>query len=152
MKEKNSFVLFTENQEIFEYLSDEEAGKLIKAIFRYVTSNEAPELEKNIMPAFIAMKQDIDRNNLKWENTKLKRSEAGKKGGAPKGNNNARKKTTENNQKQLKQTKQAKQTKQPIGCFEDNQENYVENEAQQIDYTNILKKAEKLVGKYQKNN
>ena len=37
---RNSFVLYTDQKETVEQLSDEEAGKLFKAIYEYNKSNE----------------------------------------------------------------------------------------------------------------
>ena len=76
---KDSFILYTEQQEVFDNLSDEEAGQLIKAIFNYVETGEASNLNKTLNLAFIPIRQNIDRNSDKWEETKNKRSEAGKK-------------------------------------------------------------------------
>lgn len=76
---KDSFILYTEQQEVFDNLSDEEAGQLIKAIFNYVETGEASNLNKTLNLAFIPIRQNIDRNSEKWEETKNKRSEAGKK-------------------------------------------------------------------------
>lgn len=76
---KDSFILYTEQQEVFDNLSDEEAGQLIKAIFNYVETGEASNLNKTLNLAFIPIRQNIDRNSDKWEETKNKRSKAGKK-------------------------------------------------------------------------
>lgn len=77
--EKDSFILYTEQKELFERLSDKEAGQLIKAIFTYVSTGKTNNLKKTLDIAFIPIKQNIDRNNEKWTEIKIKRSEAGKK-------------------------------------------------------------------------
>ena len=78
---RDSFVLFTEQKEIINKLSDEQAGKIFKAIFEYVSDDITPE-ESDVITdiVFTTFKQTIDRNSEKWEETKQKRSEAGKKG------------------------------------------------------------------------
>lgn len=76
--EKNSFILYYDQGEILEKLSDEEAGKLIKKVFQYAKTREEPELKNVLGIAFIPFKQAIDRNTEKWEEIKKKRSYAGK--------------------------------------------------------------------------
>ena len=78
---KDSFILYTEQREIFSQLSDEDAGKLIKAIFNYSETGQEPELNNILKFAFIPIRQQLDRNTLKWEETKQKRVEAGRLGG-----------------------------------------------------------------------
>ena len=77
---KDSFILYTEQKEIFDNLSDEEAGQLIKAIFDYAETGKISNLNKTLKLLFIPIRQDLDRNSDKWEKTKEKRSLAGKKG------------------------------------------------------------------------
>lgn len=76
--EKNSFILYKDQQEIIDKLSDENAGKLIKAIYKYANTGEIPELNELLSIAIIPFKQSIDRNSEKWEETKEKRRKAGK--------------------------------------------------------------------------
>lgn len=95
-------------QEVFRELSDIDAGKLIKGIFNYVNTGDS-ELDGYLKVVFIPIKDCIDKN----EETYRKRCEInklnGSKGGAPKGNSNAKKekqpKTTERLQKQPKTSK-----------------------------------------------
>lgn len=77
---KDSFILYTEQKEIIDKLTDEQAGKLIKAIYQYVKDGIIPELDMLLEIAFIPIKQNLERNSEKWENIKQKRSEAGKIG------------------------------------------------------------------------
>ncbi|MGN1086146.1 MAG: DUF6291 domain-containing protein [Porcipelethomonas sp.] len=82
MAGKKSFVLYTDNMEQFEMLSDEQAGKLIKAIFAYSESNIMPDFHDGMLTmAFSFIKGQIDRDSEKWEETRKKRAEAGRKGG-----------------------------------------------------------------------
>ena len=76
--EKNSFILYKDQQEIIDKLSDENAGKLIKAIYQYANTGEIPELNELLSIAIIPFEQSIDRNSEKWEETKEKRRKAGK--------------------------------------------------------------------------
>lgn len=77
---KDSFILYTEQKEVIDKLSDEQAGKLIKAIYEYVETEKMPELDPLLDIVIIPFKQNIDRNIGKWEQIKQKRSEAGKIG------------------------------------------------------------------------
>ena len=76
--EKNSFILFKEQKEIVDKLTDENAGKLFKAIYEYANSGEVPELNELLDIVIIPFKQSIDRNSEKWKQIKEKRSKAGK--------------------------------------------------------------------------
>ena len=84
---KESFILYLEHKEIFEELDNEEAGELIKAIFEYQTTGETPNLSKSLKLAFIPIKNSLDKNEVKWEQEKQKRREAGKLGGLAKASN-----------------------------------------------------------------
>lgn len=75
---KDSFILYNDMYELIKYLDDETAGKLIKAIFEYTTNKVIPE-DKNIRAVFMFIKNQIDKNDEKWEEERKKRSEAGKK-------------------------------------------------------------------------
>jgi len=122
-KDKKSFVVYTNWKSTFEKLSDDEAGKLIKHIFRYVTDENPIAPDRITELVFEPLKQILKTDLAKYEEIRQKRSEAGKKGGAPVGNTNASKdnqlveENDENNQKQPKQPKTTNclknQTKQP---------------------------------------
>ena len=51
---KDSFILYTEQIELFQELSDEQAGELIKGIFEYVKTGKAPEYTGMSKMAFIS--------------------------------------------------------------------------------------------------
>ena len=89
---RDSFILYTEQKEIFESLSDEQAGKLIKQIFNYINTGQEPTLDGMLKVAFIPIRQNLDRNNDKWEDVKKKRSEAGKAGAKKRWDNKDEKK------------------------------------------------------------
>ena len=64
---KDSFILYLEQKEIFETLSDNEAGKLIKAIFEYESTGQSPKLSKTLNLVFIPIKNALDRNKEKYQ-------------------------------------------------------------------------------------
>lgn len=83
MKNKKSFIMYTDYQKHINRLSDEEAGRLIKAVLEYTNTSIEPELSPAADMAFSFIKEQIDRDLEKWEETCQKRSEAGKLGGRP---------------------------------------------------------------------
>lgn len=87
MQEKNSFILYTDQKEVVDKLTDEQAGKLMKALYQYSENGTMPELDTLLEIAIIPIKQSIDKNNEKWEEERQKRSEAGRLGGLKKAKN-----------------------------------------------------------------
>lgn len=64
---KNSFILFFDQIETFKELSDEQAGILIKHIYRYAATNEEPVIKDPVVNlAFIIIKLPLDRNGVKY--------------------------------------------------------------------------------------
>lgn len=106
---KKRFFLYTDYKQHLNRLSLEEKGMLLDAILDFADDKEV-ELEGAVGMAFSFITAQMVRDNVNYENTCESRKESGSKGGAPKGNQNARKypKTTENNQKQPKTTKTSK--------------------------------------------
>lgn len=75
MTTKKTLILFTELKEVFDTLSDEQAGQLIKAIFEYEQTNILPDLQGLLKIVFIPIRQSIDRNRIKYENVCEKNKE-----------------------------------------------------------------------------
>lgn len=79
-KDKKGFIMYADQKELFDTLTEEQAGKLIKHIFAYV-NDENPESDDILTKlAFIPIKQQLKRDLKKFEETKQSRSDAGKKG------------------------------------------------------------------------
>jgi hypothetical protein len=87
MEGKKSFVLYTDQREVFEELTDEQAGKLIKHIFGYVNDENPETDDKFVRLAFLPIKTQLKRDLKIWDEKKHLRSEAGKKGGLAKASN-----------------------------------------------------------------
>lgn len=84
---KNSFIIYTDWKIDFEFLTDEEAGKLIKHLLRYA-SDENPSFENEdrlLQFAAQKMKAVMKKDLKKYESVIQKRAEAGKKGGVNSG-------------------------------------------------------------------
>ena len=78
MGEKKSFVLYNEYQKHIEKLSDEEAGKLFKALFTYCESGDVTELPPMADMAFSFMQTQIDKDTKKYEERCKKSRQAAK--------------------------------------------------------------------------
>lgn len=79
-KDKKGFILYADQKSLFDQLPNDKAGELIKFIFAYV-NDENPVTEDIIINlAFTPIKQQLKRDLKKFEETKEKRSEAGKAG------------------------------------------------------------------------
>jgi len=82
-KDKKSFILYMDQRGIFDKLSDEQAGKLIKHIFSYC-ADENPEAEFIIDIAFESIKQTLKRDLKKYNVFVDRQRINGSKGGRPK--------------------------------------------------------------------
>ena len=114
---KNSFVIYHNYRETLEDLTDEQVGKLFRAIFDYEIDKKEPNFNGELKIAFRFIKKDLDLNNDKYESIWERNRKNGQKGGAPKGNQNAK--------------KQPKQPKQP-----DNDNEYDYDNDNEYDYDN----------------
>lgn len=79
--EQISFVFYTEWDEYFSDLSNEEIGEMMRSILVYKKTGEVPSFSDRSMKfVFNLIKNQLDRDAEKWEETKNKRSDAGKRG------------------------------------------------------------------------
>lgn len=77
-QDKKSIIVYADWIELFETLTDEESGKLIKHFFRYVNDQNPEAPDRLTELSFIPIKQSLKRDLIKWENTLVGRSRAGK--------------------------------------------------------------------------
>lgn len=78
-KDKKSFILYCDQRHIFNELSNEEAGMLIKHIFSY-TADENPEPESRLIKiAFEPIKHQLKRDLIKYETVRERNSSNAKK-------------------------------------------------------------------------
>jgi hypothetical protein len=75
---KKSIIVYADWLELFETLTDDEAGKLIKHFFKYVNDQNPIAPDRLTELSFIPIKQSLKRDLIKWENTLEGRSRAGK--------------------------------------------------------------------------
>ena len=122
MADKSSFVLYTRYREQLNMLNDEQAGQLMNAIFDYQAMGEAAIEDPVVAMLWSVMKQQLDIDNEKYQETCAKRKEAGAKGGKSKNSKSENKEAKQANATFAKQT-QAKQ------ADNDNEyENEIDNE------------------------
>ncbi len=125
-KDKNSFVFYISWYSFFKRLDKDRTCQCPRCKLDYLIEDYVTDVYKDVPieeitsgdpavdMAFQSIAEDLHSAYRKWKDTCKKRSEAGKLGGAPKGNQNANKQKQANQangcfdkQKQAKQTKQA---------------------------------------------
>jgi hypothetical protein len=79
-KDKKGFILYADQKALFDQLPNEKAGELIKFIMAYVNDEDPLTDDLIINLAFTPIKQQLKRDLQKFEETKIKRSNAGKAG------------------------------------------------------------------------
>jgi len=87
MEGKKSFVMYTDQREVFDELDDVTAGKLIKHIFAYVNDEDPIAEDLLLKVAFLPIKTQLKRDLKIWDQKKVQRAEAGRKGGLAKASN-----------------------------------------------------------------
>ena len=87
MSEKKSFIMYMDQLRLINKLSDEEAGKLLKAVYEYQATGEMAELPPAADMLFSVICNQLDRDNEKWARTVERRAEAGRNGGKAKAEN-----------------------------------------------------------------
>ena len=81
---KDSFLLYTEIFEQVDLLTDEQAGKFIKAVLHYEADMDLPELDGVTAMVFSFVRQKLDRDAKKYDEICEKRRIIGAKGGRQK--------------------------------------------------------------------
>jgi hypothetical protein len=101
---KKSFVLYSDIIHTLEELSDDEAGRLIKHILRYVNDKNPETNDRIIKIAFEPIKHQLKRDLVKWDIERGHRSDSGRLGGIKSGE--TRRKQKEANEASASKTKQ----------------------------------------------
>ena len=110
-EKKNKFIFNLDWVEILHGYPREVRYEVYDAIMEYAQSGILLELKPTAKMAFDFIKREMDYNANRYEEVRSIRQEAGRQGGAPRGNQNARKKlvaddvATKNKQIQAKTTK-----------------------------------------------
>ncbi len=77
--EHNSFILHHKQWCQLSQLTDEELGKIMRAIYLYRTEWEIMEMDRLLTIVFTSIREQLDYDIVKWEETRKERSEAGKR-------------------------------------------------------------------------
>lgn len=87
MVDKNNFILYKDFKSTIDILTDEQAGKLIKAVFSYVNGRIEPDFNDGMLiVAFNILKTQLERDLQKYKTIVKRNQENGAKGGRPKNN------------------------------------------------------------------
>lgn len=84
---KKAFVMYAEWQPLIESMTDEQAGKLIKAIYDYQYGEEAPPEETLLNSIYQMMRNRFEVDAAKYKEVCEKRKINGQKGGLAKATN-----------------------------------------------------------------
>ena len=88
MPKQKSVMLYLDTESVLEPLSLEDVGRVFLSIFQYLREREVPkDLSIGAQVAFRSIKNFLDRDIEKYENTCQRNLENGKKGGRPKKEN-----------------------------------------------------------------
>ena len=80
---KKSFLIYHDNWELFESMSNDEAGQLFKALMRYSSNSEIIELPPQLKYVFVLIKKQMDRDLEKYNSICERNQLNGLKGGRP---------------------------------------------------------------------
>lgn len=133
---KDNFLLKKSQQDVFEQLTDEEAGKLIKGIFKYVTTGDSG-LSGILSAVFIPIKKDIDDNEAKYQAICERNRKNGQNGGRPREN-----KTQKNPMDYLEENNEEEN---PMDNLEQNTHISYINNQESINHNNHLEDIKKII-------
>lgn len=124
---KNSFILYNDQKNVIDKLTDDQAGKIIKAIYAYANGEEIvlDNMLDIVITPFITA---LDKDQEKYQETCNKRARAGSEGGKQKVAN-------------LANASKSKQIKQKVANVADNDN---DNDKDIYKKENIKEKAEKI--------
>lgn len=104
---KNSFIVYAADiKETLDKLTDDQVAELFRGMVDYQITGEAPEFSGVLEFAFIPIRQQMDRDNTKWERTREKRVESGRQGGIRSGEVRKAKAENEANEANASKSKQ----------------------------------------------
>lgn len=98
---KDNFILYTQQYEVLEPLTDEQLGKLLRALYLYARDKIIPTFDDGMLTmAFGFVRMQIDASNAKYEEKRARLRQNGMKGGRPRKNQEETEKPNgfENNQ------------------------------------------------------
>ena len=85
MAEHNSFLVYKDNSPLVENCTDEQAGKLFKALFAFACYGEELDTDDRMLKGFYTVfRNAIVRDDVKYQERCRKNQENGSEGGRPK--------------------------------------------------------------------
>lgn len=143
MEKRKSFVFFLDWQKVLKKYSMKLRCTVYDSICQYQETGEVSEkLEGEALMAFNFIKEDIDRNNAKYEKMCARRREWGKKGVAERN-----KKAIEKHENELQKKTTISYLKVPYATF-----NEKENEKENVNENGSENEKENLLNEINKNN
>ena len=79
-EDKKGFLMYADQREHFDELTDEEAGKLVKHLFAYVNDEDPIAPDTLTKVSFISIKNQLKRDLEKYEDKRGNNSKAGREG------------------------------------------------------------------------
>ena len=120
MSEKKSLLIYYDYLQHFNFLTDEQTGKIIKAMLSYEIDGILPEFDETIMKmTFSFIKTNLDRDRAKFFERCSKNSENGRKGGRPPKNQSNEQTDTTDGQKEQTNTANAEYSQSQSLSFSD---------------------------------
>lgn len=115
---QDSIIIYRDIRDTLLTLPPELCKEVMRLLFAYAFDDQEPDEDADPIAKgfFLAFKSRFDMNAARLERNQAN----GRKGGAPKGNQNARKETTQNNPKQPKTTEAEGITTEEVSTVEEN--------------------------------
>lgn len=101
---KKSFVLYADLLSTVDKMPDDKAGELLKHILKYVNDLNPETDDLLVQIAFEPIKNQLKRDLKKWEDLKVKRSEAGKRSAEARAKRAEQKETNSTSVKSVEQS------------------------------------------------
>ena len=84
MNDKKTFVMYSKWEQVFDLMTDEQAGRLIKAVLNYQNGGSGDLTDPTLFLTFAMLKQQFEEDARKYKDVCAKRAAAGALGGRPK--------------------------------------------------------------------
>lgn len=87
MAEKKSLLLYYDYKSHFDFLTDEQLGRIVRSMLEYEIDGVSPEFDEPILKmTFSFIRSNLDRDKQKYLEKCEKNTENGKQGGRPRKN------------------------------------------------------------------
>lgn len=142
---KKAFLMYTEYEQQLEDLSDEELGKLMRAIFKYEKDGTKPNFTGLLKMAFSFIMSNLNSNQEKYDKRCETSAQNGSKGGRPR-NKNLNENLNENLNKNLNKPNKTKKANNDDDNDNDNEDDNDKNNVKDDEDDNIYEFLEQNFG------